>query len=362
MSGNAVGRVLTIPSRTAATKETIVTLSKIWERVLDRSPIGPGESFYDLGGTDPLADRLFAEIGRVFNRQLPSATICHAPSIGELAPLLEQSALPIFSPFVPLKAGKNGPSILIAHGVGGRASFSELALRIRTENPVYGIQAKGVDGMEKPFAHIEDMADYYLDELRGLQPQDPYILIGYSFGGLVSLEMAQRLTERGKRIALLVLVDTYPHPRHLPPTQRLWLGAKRLNAHLSDMREKPLSVTLGKLLGALRRRLPISRPAQATALPAQTLPLSFAETTLRVKRNDFLAMKRYRPRFYPGKINFVRPEANSYLPNDPTAIWKHLAAEFELDTVPGDHLGMIATHFESLAAVLTRYVQEVSAE
>jgi thioesterase domain-containing protein len=276
--------------------------------------------------------------------------------------LLEQPILPSFSPFVPLKAGKDFPPILIAHGVGGRASFSELARHIRTDNPIYGIQAKGVDGIEKPFAHIEDMADYYLDALRSLQPQDPYILIGYSFGGLIALEMAQRLSERGKRIALLVLIDTYPHPRHLPLAQRLWLAAKRMNGHLTDLREKPLSITTAKLRGIVQRHGLIPRSAETIVSSAKTFSLSFAETTLRVKRNDFLAMRRYRPRFYPGKINFVRPEFNSYLPNDPVAVWKHFAAEFEMETVPGDHLGMIAQHFDSLAAALTRYVQKACAE
>jgi hypothetical protein len=71
-----------------------------------------------------------------------------------------------------------------------------------------------------------------------------------------------------------------------------------------------------------------------------------------------VALERYRPTVYRGKINFVRPEANSYLPNDPTAIWKRLATELEIETVPGDHLGMVGTHFKSLAAVLTHYVEE----
>jgi thioesterase domain-containing protein len=82
--------------------------------------------------------------------------------------------------------------------------------------------------------------------------------------------------------------------------------------------------------------------------------------TSRNREADFLALRRYRPWFYRGKIKFVRPESNSYLPNHPDAVWKKLAAELEVETVPGDHLGMVGTHFESLAAVLTRYVNEAS--
>lgn len=343
---------------------TIETLNRIWRQVLQRSDIGPEDRFYDLGGDDPLADRAFAEIAQVFGRQLPTAAICHAPTITALAALLERAALPKFSPFVQLKAGNNKPPILIAHGLGGRASFSQLARHISTDRPIYGIQAKGVDGLEEPLERIEDMAKFYLDALSELQPQGPYILIGYSFGGLVALEMAQRLAGNGKQVALLTLVDTYPHPRYFSAGQRLWLSAKRIKGHIADLKRQPLPIAFSQILETIERRLHINinEDQKHRALPAETSRLSFAETTLRVKQSDLLALAHYRPRFYRGKIRFVRPETNSYLPNDPTAVWENLAAEFEVEIVPGDHLEMIGTHFETLAAVLTRHVREAVAE
>jgi len=76
----------------------------------------------------------------------------------------------------------------------------------------------------------------------------------------------------------------------------------------------------------------------------------------RVRESAYLALTRYRPRFYAGKIKFVRAEISSAFPDDAVAVWGKLAEEFEVETVPGDHLGMIATHFESLASVLSRYL------
>ena len=342
--------------------ETIDGLTQIWQRVLQRSPIGPNESFYDLGGNDPLADRVFTEIAQVFRRELPTATICHAPTIAALAILLEQPSLPRFSPFVKLRAGSDETPILITHGLGGRASFSELAKHIRTGHSVYGIQAKGVDGMEKPFERIEDMAQFYLEALAELQPRGPYILIGYSFGGLIALEMAQRLSAEGKNVSLLVLVDTYPHPHFFPQRERLRLGVKRVRGHVSDLSKKPLRVAAAKLLGVLKRKLRVTEGGNSSVVTVDSSPLSFARTILQVKESDLLAMRQYRPAFYRGKIRFVRPETNSYLPNDPTTVWKSMSAEFEVETVPGDHLGMVGEHFESLASVLTRYVREAAEE
>jgi len=338
---------------------TIDMLTEIWQRVLQRSHIGPEERLYDVGANDALADKAFNEMGRAFDRPLPTATICHAPTIAALAALLEQPVLPRFLPFVKLKAGSEKTPILIAPGVGGRARFAELAQHIRTEHAIYGIQAKGVDGMEEPFDRIEDMAAYYLAALVELQPLGPYILIGYSFGGLIALEMAQRLTEAGKPVALLALLDSYPHPRCLPPGQRLWLITKKIERHFSDLGQKPLGVAFSQVLGAVKQRLQIAE-IHEPGEPAASSRLSFAQTTVRVKKSDFVAMKRYEPRFYPGKIRFVRPEFNSYLPTDPTPFWKALAAELEIETVPGDHLGMVGVQCKSLAAVLTRYVHDSS--
>jgi acetoacetyl-CoA synthetase len=102
---------------------------------------------------------------------------------------------------------------------------------------------------------IEDMAKFYLDALKQLQPEGPYILIGYSFGGLVALEMAQCLVEDGKNIALLVLIDTYPHPRYLARRERLRLFVKRMGGHFSRMKRLPVGRSFSHLLRAHQLRL-----------------------------------------------------------------------------------------------------------
>jgi thioesterase domain-containing protein len=98
---------------------------------------------------------------------------------------------------------------------------------------IYGIQGKGSDEIEEPLERVEDMARFYLDAIEELYPQGPYILIGYSFGGLVALEMAQRFSETGKNVALLVLIDAYPHPRYMAYPQRLRLFGTRVRVMLT---------------------------------------------------------------------------------------------------------------------------------
>ena len=336
---------------------TVNVLTEIWERVLHRAPIGPEDNFGDLGGSEATADIIFAEIARICGRELPSATICYAPTVAALSTLMEQPALPRFSPYVQLKAGSETPPILIAHGLDGRASFSKLAKSIGTGHAIYGIQAKGVDGMEEPFDRIEDMAKFYLDALGDVQPQGPYFLIGYSFGGLVALEMAQRLSEGGETVALLVLIDAYPHPRYLSPGQRLRLMARRTWRHVLEMRQRSTHDARLYLIRGFQRRLRIVGAHSAGDQLVKTRPLSLAQTILHVHDRTYVAFRHYRPRFYRGKIKFVKADVNFYFPDDPAAVWGKLANELEVETVPGDHLEIVRTGFESLAAVLTRDVR-----
>src|SRR5579859_4703929 len=165
------------------------------------------------------------------------------------------------SPFVTLKDGAEKPPIFIIHGVCGRVQFSKLARHIRTNNPVYGIQARGIGGAEQPFDRIEDMSKFYLDELSQSYPDGPYILIGYSFGGLIALEMAQGLLRKGMRVPLLMLVDAYPHPRFLTPAQRKRLFLRRLRSHLGKMRQCSFSDALSYFLRGFKNRLQISSTA-----------------------------------------------------------------------------------------------------
>jgi acetoacetyl-CoA synthetase len=267
---------------------------------------------------------------------------------------------PRFSPFVELKRGDEGPPILLAHGLDGRASFSGLAEHIRTGNAVYGIQAKGLDGMDEPLDRIEDMAAFYLEALSDLQPQGPYILIGYSFGGLVALEMAQRLSRSGKKVGLLVLVDAYPHPRFLSPAERLRLIVRRTCRHISEMKKLSASEAISYFVGGLRRRLRIVGVRAPNPSVSQGSQPSAPQPRLRVRDSAYVAFQRYCPRFYRGKIFFVSAAENSYFPDDPVAIWGKLADEFENETVPGGHLNIVTTEFQGLADALTRYVRRAN--
>ena len=202
-------------------------LTPIWERVLRRRAVQQDDNFFDLGGDSLLAVELFAEIERVCGREMAPVTIYCAPTISALAAVLEEPTAPRFPPLLQLKAGTEGSPIFLAHGLAGTAmDFYQLVKYVQTQRPIYGMQAKGTDGVEEPFERLEDLAQYHLDAIKEIQAHGPYYLIGYSLGGLVTLEMAQRLVAQGEKVALLALLETYPHPRFLSLRQRVRLAIR----------------------------------------------------------------------------------------------------------------------------------------
>src|SRR5271168_2937309 len=220
----------------------IETLTTIWQRLLQHAPISPEDNFFDLGGDSSIAVELFNEVAKACGRELPPVTIYHAPSIAALAALLEQSRNPRLPSLVQLRPGTSHTPVFIAHGLGGSAmEFFQLVKHIDSAHPIYGMQARGTDGLDEPLDRIEAMAQFHLEAIREMQPRGPYFLVGYSLGGLVTLEMARRLTEKGESVALLALLESYPHRKFVSLEQRLRLAVRVAAKHCATMLELPVS-------------------------------------------------------------------------------------------------------------------------
>jgi acetoacetyl-CoA synthetase len=341
--------------------ETIRLLTAIWERLLRRSPIGADENFFDLGGDSLLAITLFLEIAQATGRELPITTIYEAPTIAELTASLERHATPQFSPLVQVKAGDDDlPPVFIAHGLGGNVmEIFPLAKRVQSPQAIYAIQAKGVDGIGVPHERVEDMAQFYLDEIRKIQPRGPYYLAGYSFGGLVALEMAQRLSREGETIGFFGMLDTYPHPRYWPLACRVSILARLARRHAVAL----MHMAFGEVVPFLMERLarisvyfgfrsakPRNAGKSRHSQPSLQLVLDYAD----------VAWTNYRPRFYGGRIAFFSPETSLRFPDDPLEMWGKLAPKIEIRTVPGNHTTMIKEEVDGLASAFSACLREAA--
>jgi thioesterase domain-containing protein len=133
-----------------------------------------------------------------------------APTIAQLAEVLRKEHwVPSWSSLVPIRPGGSKPPLFLMHSHGGNVlEYYPLANRMDADQPVYALQARGLDGHIVKGQSLEEMAAAYVDELMSLQPEGPYFLGGFCFGGLLALEAAQQLSSAGEEVALVIMIQT----------------------------------------------------------------------------------------------------------------------------------------------------------
>lgn len=194
-----------------------------WADVIGISEIGVHDNFFDLGGDSLLMLRLTAVLTHALERPIDPQMIFAAPTIAEFVELLEPQpqtipALP--TELVCLQTGIDSAQtpLFFIHPSGGLAlCYAELARRLAPALPFYGLQARGIDGVTAPRSSITAMAESYIAAIRIVQPHGPYILGGWSMGGLIALEMAQQLQIAHEQVQLVVLLDTPVKQQGLAP-------------------------------------------------------------------------------------------------------------------------------------------------
>ncbi len=184
-------------------------LVQIWEAVLGCHPIGIADNFFELGGHSLLAVRLIAQIHQQLGYELRMTSLFSGGTVERQAELLREGAgaLPYESLVAIQPQGSRTPLFCIHPGGGGVLGYLGLAHHLGTDQPVFGLQARGWEDDLTPLTTIEEMAASYLHAVIRLQAQGPYLLGGWSFGGLVAFEMAQQLRAQGEEVALVALLD-----------------------------------------------------------------------------------------------------------------------------------------------------------
>lgn len=349
-------------------------LVNIWEKVLKIQPIGVQDNFFDLGGESLLAMGVFNQIEKLLGRELSVNLLLEAPTIAQLAKVLEQEsgAKTTHSSLIPLQvSGSKPPLFLVPPGASTVLHFAPLLHYLERDRPVYGFNYLGMEGEQLPHTCVEDMATRYIQELRTLQPEGPYFLAGRCFGGVIAFEMAQQLHEQGQKVALLAILDTLIPPGQqksasnsqqpsahdaqdehhnqtklsTPDSQKsLGYYFRRLDNHIKQ--GELVSVLSSRLQGRVLRLLGRVHQKAAdhetflfsalakvifSALP-QNLRIQFVFSTQKKAR------RKYRPKVYPGKITLF---SNTELVWESQQGWIDLAGGgLDVQSVPGDHKTM----------------------
>ena len=338
-------------------------LALIWEAVLKTSPVGIHDNFFDLGGTSIAALTLLNRVQEHFGRDLSLAALFQARTVAEQAKIVRgKKRGKAWTSLVPLRvSGGRRPFFLIPGGGGGHSEFiiyDGLAHRLDAEQPVYMLAARGLDNGQVPHTKVEEMADDYLNEIRGFQPEGPYLLGGECIGGAVAFEMARQLEAKGQEVGLLVLLDTpYPSGRTWSFHHLIGPWMKRIRQHRTAVLELAPEKRWGYLKEKGKKAM---RIGTAKMYPA-TAPLEIQLRQIGISYQK--AIRHYRPAHYPGHLVLLVSEGNSS--QNYVLGWETLAEQgTEIYTVPGDHLSYIKEHVhttaEQLQAILDAAQQEKS--
>lgn len=326
-------------------------VASIWAEVLGHAGIGRHDDFFSVGGDSLKAVHVRARIEHETGARLTHAAFIERPTIAGMTAALRDGHDPqLFASLVPLQRAGTKPPLFCVHGGGGHCYYyRDLARRLGPDQPFWGLQGRHVDGRLPRQTSVEEMAEYYLEEIRRISPGGPYYLAGASFGGKVVFEMAQILRRRGEQVALVAMFDTwgpdYPSFRVGRLLQAAGWAYRRVEHHVGSVFLLPRHERAGYLRAKAAKTgqeitdfvalklSRIRRSAHAHDAIAPDVDEGFIA----------LASRAYRPRFYPGRVILFRSRQQPLgIASDPTLGWGGLCADLEIHDVVGLHAAIVA--------------------
>ncbi|MDJ0732638.1 MAG: amino acid adenylation domain-containing protein [Nostocaceae cyanobacterium] len=337
-------------------------LAQLWEETLQISPIGVTENFFDLGGHSLLAIRLLADIEKHLGYSLPLVVFFREGSIEKIAAMLEREYETNDSQLlIPLQTkGDRRPLFLIHQHGGYGLSYSVLAETLGQQQPLYALQARGLDGKQQPLDSIKTMASTYLEVIREIIPSGPYSLGGHSFGGLVAFEMASQLEAAGEVVENLLILDTHPP---LPTaelessldddTALLNFLVEQIGLHVNETINVSLE-ELSTLESAAQLDYVLEILHKHELIPPDA-GKNFLTGFMNVYKANSQAVVTYQPQPIKSPLSIFKTQGLSeQFPDDSTVGWQKLAnGEINVYPLIGDHQSILKSpHVNHLAQAI----------
>jgi aspartate racemase len=372
------GRRPELPANYVAPRDAVETrLAEIWSAVLGVGQIGVYDRFFDLGGHSLLAVRMAAQVEQQFGKKIPVAAIFQHRTIEQLAKLLRENGqryTPVSS-IVEIQGHGSQPPVYFVHGVGGGMfwGYSNLAKHLGTDQPIYAFKSRGLEGLPE-WPTIEEIAANYLADLRTHQPNGPYLLGGYCFGGVVAFEMARQLTTIGEHVDLLALINCSPPNTEYDRPRRnvrwrfkflrnlfYWIGCFLFSW---TMKERVEFVRWKSRV--LRKKATGTIAQDATEMAVADLDellnlADYSQQQRELWQSHIRALMAYRPKPYDGHVTLFRTRGHALFTSfDEHYGWGELVrGGITMEIMPGGHGNVLdEPHVRAVAKAFSQRVRE----
>ena len=338
-------------------------LAGIWSEVLKIKQIGTDEDFFAIGGHSMIAVTLMVKIEKELGVRLPLAVLFDHGTIYEMALLIDEKDEPVnWGSLVPIRSKGTKKPLYLVHGAGlNLLLYTTIVAHLDPDQPVFGLQAKGLDGVDEPLYTIEEIAAYYNEEILKVDKSGSYALAGFSMGGQLAYDMARQLIESGYKVSFLGVFDTVSEnvsDRHIPFFKRYLLRTDRLlnqiawvaGTFIKMPRDKKRDFFALKLRSLKQRftKDDYNYKHEGASLGKQS---ELPKYLHKVHRANYLALEKYILPPYPGKLHLFRARDQKFYIKEPVAYgWDEFVEEVVIHHIPGEHSTIFAPPNDELFA------------
>lgn len=327
-------------------------LANIWQDIFKFERIGVNDNFFDLGGHSLLSLQIIDRVHKA-GLILTPAEFIQNPTIEAQARFIS-SAKPasdagMWQCLVQLQPNGSRPPIYLVHSNPGDVlGYVNLVNRLGQNQPCFGFESLGLRDLSLAHKSVEEMATFYIDEMLAFQPDPPYYLAGWCYGGIVATEMAYQLGKRNLEVGLLALIET-PFP--VMASNRKWylfnklLGLTKLGPRgwFSYIRNKMKYI----------KRL---ESGSIDSIFALDLDAGVFTNRPQVYKINSMAMNQYKLKEFPDcpVILFVGDTMEEGFIPDIESLWTRMSKKIERFKVPGSHLSILKEPGVSVVAGIMR--------
>lgn len=302
-----------------------------------------------------MAVQILSKLKKITGKNLQLSIFYKYPSVRLLAHFLDKENEDYnFRSLVAIKPSGSKNPLYIIHGDGLNVlNFSKLADHVDKDQPIYGLQALGLNGIDEPIDKLPVIAYHYMQEIIQHNPRGPYLLAGYSSGGYVAMEIRKQMVAQGREVKMLIIFDTDAEKTEYKDWYSLL--PKKAKRHFPRMLQAMrLSVSQWFTGKTLESEAPVEKKKDSK---------EFYKLIQKIKNKHITAFRNYPLEPFDGKLYLYRAKISvHYVEYGKYLGWEKFAKKgVELFEIPGDHFSMLKIpHVAELGEVLQKNIDDVA--